>query len=92
MPQITRSQTKSLLRSFHSLVGINRYPADWIIGVHFLGGAHIFSSPTCTRPISCPVGTGDPFPDREAVHSPPSSAKLEYVALRTPLDSSQHGA
>jgi hypothetical protein len=60
------------------------------IGVWSPAGAKEFSSVLCVQtgfgahPASSPVGTGGPFPrgkarlGRDAYHSPPSSAEVEY--------------
>jgi hypothetical protein len=63
---------------------------DQVIGVRSPTGAEDFSSIPCAQtgfgvhPASNPMGTGGPFPagkarpGREADHSPPSSAEVEY--------------
>jgi hypothetical protein len=63
---------------------------DRAIGVRSAAGAKDFSYSLCVQtgsgahPASCPMGTGDPFPGakarpgRDAAHSPPSSAEVEY--------------
>jgi hypothetical protein len=61
---------------------------DWAIGVRSPAGAKDFSSVLCVQtgsgahPASCTMGTGGPFPggkarpERDADHSPPSSAEV----------------
>jgi hypothetical protein len=61
---------------------------DQAIGVRSPAGAKDFSSVLCVQtgsgahPASCPMGTGAPFPggkarlERDADHSPPSSAEV----------------
>jgi hypothetical protein len=63
---------------------------DRAIGVLSPAEAKDFSSILCVQTgsgahsASCPMGTGDPFsggkarPGRDADHSPPSSAEVEY--------------
>jgi hypothetical protein len=62
---------------------------DRAMGVRSQAGAKDFSSILCVQtgseahPVSCPVGTGGPFPGgkarqgRDADLSPPSSAEVE---------------
>jgi hypothetical protein len=62
----------------------------WTTGVRSPTEAEDFSSSLCVQtgsgahPASCPKGTGGPFPggkarpERDADHSPPSSAKVKY--------------
>jgi hypothetical protein len=62
---------------------------DWAIEVRSPAEAKDFSSSLCVQtcsgahPVSCPVGTGGPFPGakarpgRHADHSPLSSAEVE---------------
>jgi hypothetical protein len=62
---------------------------DRAIGVRFPAEAKDFSSSLCVQtgswahPASCTMGTGGPFPgskarpERDADHSPPSSAEVE---------------
>jgi hypothetical protein len=62
---------------------------DRAIGVRFPARPKDFSSGLCIQtgsgahPASCPMGTGGPFPggkarpERDADHSPPSSAEAE---------------
>jgi hypothetical protein len=61
---------------------------DQAIGVRSPAGAEDFSSSLCgqtgsgAHPVSCTMGTGDPFPGgkarprRDADHSPPTSAEV----------------
>jgi hypothetical protein len=61
---------------------------DWAIGVRSPAGAKDSSSILCVQtgsgahPASSPMGTGGPFPrgkarpERDADHSPPSSAEV----------------
>jgi hypothetical protein len=61
---------------------------DRAIGVRSPAGAKDFSSNLCVQtgsgahPACCPMGTGGPFPggkarpERDADHSPPSSAEV----------------
>jgi hypothetical protein len=63
---------------------------DWAIGVRSPAGAKDFSyslfvqTGSGAHPASCTMGTGGPFPGtkarpgRDADHSPPSSAEVEY--------------
>jgi hypothetical protein len=63
---------------------------DWAIGVRSPAGAKDFSyslfvqTGSGAHPASCTMGNGCPFPGakarsgRDADHSPPSSAKVEY--------------
>jgi hypothetical protein len=63
---------------------------DRAIGVRYPAGAKDFSSSLCVQTgsgahqASCTMGTGGPFPGakvrpaRDADHSPPSSAEVEY--------------
>jgi hypothetical protein len=62
---------------------------DWTTEVRFPSGAEDFSSDLCVQtsseahPASHPMGTGGPFPggkawpERDAYHSPPSSAEVK---------------
>jgi hypothetical protein len=62
---------------------------DWAIEVQSLAEAKDFSSSLCVQtgsgvhPASCTMGTGGSFPrakalpERDADHSPPSSAEVE---------------
>jgi hypothetical protein len=73
-----------------SIVSDNRLD-DRAIGVRSPAGAKDFSSSLCVQtgsgahPASCTMGTEGPFPGakarpgRNADHSPPSSAEVEYV-------------
>jgi hypothetical protein len=61
---------------------------DWAIEVRYLAQARDFSSDLCVQtdseahPVSCTMGTGDPFPGGktrlgpDAENSPPSSAEV----------------
>jgi hypothetical protein len=57
---------------------------DRAIGVRFPAGAKNFSyglfvqTGSGAHPASCTMGTGGPFPGRDADHSPPSSTEVEY--------------
>jgi hypothetical protein len=68
----------------------------WTIGVRSLAGAKDFSSSPCVltgsgaHPASYPMGTetGKARPERDADHSPPSSAEVKYESelyLLSPL-------